>query len=277
MTGAHTFFLEEFGPQPGDLISYYAKARDAHKETTSDIYFIEVKPFEKEFRQSQQGGMEGQGGEQQEGLTKRQKEIIAATFRVNRDEATHSEKEKEDNYNTVSLAQEKLREDAIALVERIKRRMGDGLGQNQDFVKLVEHVTQASKEMEPAIKDLKSRKAKDALPPEQRALKELQRADAIFREIQVAFNQSGQGQNSQQAEELADLFELEMDKRKNQYETLNRERQQQSQQQDDEAKRKLEELARRMQREVEQQQQRMQQARNQGRRRRRAPATANDR
>ena len=264
MTGAHTFFLEEFGLQPGDLISYYAKARDAHKETTSDIYFIEVKPFEKEFRQSQQGGMEGQGDGQQEGLTKRQKEIIAATFRVNRDEATYSDKEKEDNYNTISLAQEKVREDAIGLAERIKRRMGDGLGQNQDFVKLVEHVTQASKEMEPAIKDLKSRKAKDAMAPEQRALKELQRADAIFREIQVAFNQSGQGQNSQQAEELADLFELEMDKRKNQYETLNRERQQQSQQQDDEAKRKLEELARRMQREVEQQQQRMQQARNQG-------------
>src|SRR6266542_971927 len=262
MTGAHTFFLEEFGLQPGDLISYYAKARDAHKETTSDIYFIEVKPFEKEFRQAQQQG-DGQGGEQQEGLTKRQKEIIAATFRVNRDEATYSEKEKEDNYNTIALAQEKLHEDAIALVERIKRRMGDGLGQNQDFVKLVEHVTQASKEMEPAIKELKSRKAKDAMPPEQRALKELQRADAIFREIQVSFNQSGQGQNSQQAEELADLFELEMDKRKNQYETLNREGQQQSQQQDDEAKRKLEELARRMQREIEQQQQRMQQARNQ--------------
>src|SRR5215468_1057611 len=262
MTGAHTFFLEEFGLEPGDLISYYAKARDAHKETTSDIYFIEVKPFEKEFRQAQQQG-DGQGGEQQEGLTKRQKEIIAATFRVNRDEATYPEKEKEDNYNTIALAQEKLHEDAIGLVERIKRRMGDGLGQNQDFAKLVEHVTQASKEMEPAIKELKSRKAKEAMPPEQRALKELQRADAIFREIQVSFNQSGQGQNSQQAEELADLFELEMDKRKNQYETLNRERQQQSQQQDDESKRKLEELAQRMQREIEQQQQRMQQPRNQ--------------
>src|SRR5262245_14535012 len=263
MTGAHTFFLEEFGLQPGDLISYYAKARDAHKESTSDIYFIEVKPFDKEFRQSQQGG--GQGGEQQEGLTKRQKEVIAATFRVNRDEATYSEKEKEDNYNTIALAQEKLHEDAVALVERIKRRMGDGLGQNQDFVKLVEHVTQASKEMEPAIKELKSRKAKDAMPPEQRALKELQRADAIFREIQVSFSQSSQGQGNQQAEELADLFELEMDKMKNQYETLNRERQQQSQQQDDETKRKLEELSRRMQREIEQQRQRMQQqARNQG-------------
>ena len=266
MMGAHTFFLEEFGLQPGDLISYYAKARDAHKETTSDIYFIEVKPFEKEFKQSQQnGGQAGGEGERQEGLTKRQKEIIAATFRVNRDEAIYSEKEKEDNYNTISLAQEKVREDAIGLVERIKRRMGEGLGQNQDFVKLVEHVTQASKEMEPAIKELKGRKGKDAMPPEQRALKELQRADAIFREIQVTMSQSSQGQSSQQAEELADLFELEMDKRKNQYETLNRERQQQSQQQDDEAKRKMEELARRMQREMEQQQQRMrQQARNQG-------------
>ncbi|MCI0392888.1 MAG: hypothetical protein MOB07_29505 [Acidobacteria bacterium] len=265
MMGAHTFFLEEFGLQPGDLISYYAKARDAHKETTSDIYFIEVKPFEKEFKQSQQGGQQGGEGERQEGLTKRQKEIIAATFRVNRDEAIYSEKEKEDNYNTISLAQEKVREDAIGLVERIKRRMGEGLGQNQDFVKLVEHVTQASKEMEPAIKELKARKGKDAMQPEQRALKELQRADTIFREIQVTMSQSSQGQSSQQAEELADLFELEMDKRKNQYETLNRERQQQSQQQDDEAKRKMEELARRMQREMEQQQQRMrQQARNQG-------------
>src|SRR5215470_7827103 len=261
MTGSHTFFLEEFGLQPGDLISYYAKARDAHKETTSDIYFIEVKPFEKEFRQAQQQG-DGQG-EQQEGLTKRQKEIIAATFRVNRDEATYSEKEKEDNYNTITLAQEKLHEDALALVERIKRRMGDGLGQNQDFVKLVEHITQASKEMEPAINELKGRKGKDAMPPEQRALKELQRADAIFRDIQITMSQS-QSQSNQQAEELADLFELEMDKKKNQYETLNRERQQQSNQQDDETKRKLEELARRMQREMEQQRQRMQQqARNQ--------------
>src|SRR5262245_47060022 len=263
MTGTHTFFLEEFGLQPGDLISYYAKARDAHKETTSDIYFIEVKPFEKEFKQSQQNG-QGEG-ERQEGLTKRQKDIIAATFRVNRDEATYSEKEKVENYNTISLSQEKVREDAIALVERIKRRMGEGLNQNQDFVKLVDHITQASKEMEPAIKELKERKGKDAMPPEQRALKELQRADAIFRDIQVTMSQSSQGQSSQQAEELADLFELEMDKKKNQYETLNRERQQQSNQQDDETKRKLEELARRMQREMEQQQQRMrEQVRNQG-------------
>ncbi len=50
LTGAYTFFLEEYKLIPGDFISYYAKARDANNETTSDIYFIEVKPFEMEYR-----------------------------------------------------------------------------------------------------------------------------------------------------------------------------------------------------------------------------------
>src|SRR5262249_48832008 len=83
---AHTFFLEEYGLQPGDFISYYAKARDnSANESTSDIYFMEVRPFDREFRQSAQQG--GQGGSDQESnaLTRRQREIIAATFRVQRE------------------------------------------------------------------------------------------------------------------------------------------------------------------------------------------------
>ena len=262
LSGAHTFFLEEYGLQPGDLVSYYAKARDAKNEATSDIYFIEIKPFEKEFKQSQQQGQPGQG-EQQEGLTKRQRDLIAATFRVNKEEPAYNEKEKADNYDTVALAQEKLREDALALVERIKRRLGAQLNQQPQFQKIIEHVTQASKEMEPAAKELRGRKGKDALPFEQKALQQLQRADAIFREVTVSMSQSQQGQGQQSAQELADLFELELDKMKNQYETVRREQQQQAQQQDDETKRKLEELSRRMQKEMEQQQQRQQQARNQ--------------
>ena len=41
LTGAYTFFLEEYNLKPGDFISYFAKARD-DGESTSDIYFIEV-------------------------------------------------------------------------------------------------------------------------------------------------------------------------------------------------------------------------------------------
>src|SRR6201982_3780237 len=42
LTGAYTFFLVEYKLKPGDFISYFAKARDASNESTSDIYFIEV-------------------------------------------------------------------------------------------------------------------------------------------------------------------------------------------------------------------------------------------
>ncbi|HEU4875874.1 MAG TPA: DUF4175 family protein, partial [Pyrinomonadaceae bacterium] len=66
LTGAYTFFLEEYNLKPGDFISYFAKARDASSEATSDIYFIEVKPFEMEYKQSQQQGGGEQGGGEQE-------------------------------------------------------------------------------------------------------------------------------------------------------------------------------------------------------------------
>jgi hypothetical protein len=63
LSGAHTFFLEEYSLKPGDFISYYAKARDngaeGGHESTSDIYFMEVRPFDRNFRQAQQQG----GGE----------------------------------------------------------------------------------------------------------------------------------------------------------------------------------------------------------------------
>ena len=97
LSGAHTFFLEEHGSQPGDFISYYAKARDndGRQEATSDIYFLEVRPFDVEFRQSQQQGGGGGGEQDSNALTRRQREIIAATFRVQREEAGYAPQEKE--------------------------------------------------------------------------------------------------------------------------------------------------------------------------------------
>src|SRR6266571_2581592 len=109
LSGAHTFFLEELGLQPGDFISYYAKARDNSakpQESTSDIYFMEVRPFDREFRQSQQQG-QGQGADQESNaLTRRQREIIAATFRVQRELSTYTPPEKDENFGAVTLSQE---------------------------------------------------------------------------------------------------------------------------------------------------------------------------
>src|ERR1041385_7875678 len=114
LTGAYTFFLEEYNLKPGDFISYFAKARDASNESTSDIYFIEVKPFEMEYKQAQQqgGGGGGQSNEEeQNALSRRQKDLIAATHRLIREGDKYTDQERKDGYEAVAQGQEKLRTD----------------------------------------------------------------------------------------------------------------------------------------------------------------------
>jgi Domain of unknown function (DUF4175) len=256
LSGAHTFFLEEYSLQPGDFISYYAKARDnsgasGGQESTSDIYFLEVRPFDRQFRQAQQQGG-GDGEDDSNALTRRQREIIAATFRVQREQQQYTPPEKDENFGAVSLSQEKLKTDTDALVERIKRRLGDQLGSQPDFAKLVEYLTQASTEMISATQELKARNTKGALPPEQRSLQQLLRAEAIFRDIQISRGNQGGGKSNQDEQELADLFELQLDKMKNQYETMQRDQKANRTQKEDDITRRLQELARRQQQQVEQ-------------------------
>src|SRR5215470_15676657 len=150
LTGAYTFFLEEYKLKPGDFISYYAKARDANSEATSDIYFIEVKPFEMEYKQSQQGGGggQGQGGDQdQNALSRRQKDLIAATHRLVREGDKYTEQERRDGYEAVASGQEKLRTDTIEFLDRMGRRLGGTDGQ-KEVAEMAEHLKQAAKEME---------------------------------------------------------------------------------------------------------------------------------
>ncbi|HSG63766.1 MAG TPA: hypothetical protein VLD39_02155, partial [Gammaproteobacteria bacterium] len=68
--------------QPGDVISYYVEARDRDASARTDLFFIEVQPFDRSFSQSMQGGGGGGGGgggEQNE-ISQRQKEILVATW-----------------------------------------------------------------------------------------------------------------------------------------------------------------------------------------------------
>jgi hypothetical protein len=207
----------------------------------------------------------GGSGQQEEPLSRRQKDIVAATFRISREESGYSQQQKQENYNTVALGQERLRDDTNALIERIKRRVGQSLEKQPEFAKLLDNLAQATKEMEGAITEIKKQNAAGALTSEQKALQQLLRAESIFREMggvwpeQPGMNPSASGRS------WLTFLELELDKMKNQHETLQREQRQEGQQQDDEAKRKLEELARRQQQQLEQQQRRMaQQPRNGG-------------
>jgi hypothetical protein len=255
--GSHTFFLEEFGLQPGDIISYYGKAWDRNDITgpgmsSSDIYFIQIRPFEQKYIQNQQSGMPGgMGDEGQEALSRQQKEIISATFRLIREKGRMDPKEYLDSLKALALVQSRLQAQTQGLVDRLRRR---GAEQTDDsFRKLSEYLKNAIGEMEKAAGDLGASKPDGALPQEQKSLQQLMRAESLFREIQVSFasQSGGRGGSETNAEDLADLFELELNKLKNQYETVQREEQQERDQKLDEALQKLKELAQRQQQLIE--------------------------
>jgi hypothetical protein len=254
ISAGHTFFLEEYDLQPGDVVTYYGKAVDSRTPSntvSTDIYFIEVRPFGRQYTQGQQGGGGGGGGggegESMEALLKRQKDIIAATHKLINNKEKFKDKEWIDNIHSIGANQTKAAEQTNTLVERMSRR---GLtNQDKMIQQMAENLKNAIQQMNPAAEQLKAEKAEAAEPFEQKALTYLMRADALFTEIQVTRGGGGGGGGggAQNAQDLADLFELELDQNKNQYETVQRGETQQNSQEVDDALRKLKELAERQQ------------------------------
>lgn len=268
MVAGHTFFLEDYELQPGDFISYYARAKDVGGPQTAatDIYFIEARPFDRRYSQAQ-GGMQGGGGGGggMEGtLSIRQREIVAATFKLIRDKDDYTQRDWEENLTTIALMQGRLREQVENLLRRMTNRGITGM--EGEFATISESLKKAIDEMGPAEEELTAKDPDAAMPYEQRALQHLQRADAVFREVQVSFQGGGGGGGGQaaSAEDLADLFELELDKLRNQYETVQRGQQQSLDNEVDEALQRLQELARRQQQENERMKRQANRLRSQG-------------
>jgi hypothetical protein len=139
-----------------------------------------------------------------------------------------------------------LRDQAVSLSGRLEaRELTDEVKAIGDFEK---DMLAASQAMEPAAQQLQQQRWKDAIPNEQKALQSLLRAEATFRRIQVAFGaQGGGGGGGGAARDLAQLFELELDTQKNQYETPQSAATsaEQKAREIDDALKKLDELARR--------------------------------
>jgi hypothetical protein len=260
--GTHTLFLEEYGLIPGDLVSYFARAADGAGQgrapTITDMYFLEVRPFDRNFRQAEQGGQPGQGGMSGAELSSQQRMIISATFKLVRDRDQYSGQAFEENLSTVALSQGRLREEVGLLAERMVNR---GVTTDSSLAAIAELLPLAAEQMALAEEALGELEPDSALAPEQKALQFLQRAEAVFRDVQVAQGQQGGGQggDGEINEELADLFELELDRLSNQYEQVQRGAQQEVDNRIDETLEKLRELARRQQQENERMRARAQQ------------------
>lgn len=245
--GAATLYLEEYKLVPGDVVSLYATARGARTASRSDMYFIEAQPFELEYSQSQQSG--GGGAGEQNNISQRQKEIIAATWNQIRD-GSRTDAAAAGKAKFLAGMQGKLRDQAQSLANRMRSR--ELSGQNRLMESFSGDMQKAAEAMGPAAEKLRVSQWQPALPSEQKALQYLLRAEATFRQIQVAFgNGSGQGMGG--GRDLQSLFDLELDTEKNQYESGQQPASGgQKQRQIDEALQKLEELARRQQELAEQ-------------------------
>ena len=255
VTAGHTLYLEELELEPGDLVSYYAQAKDNNRSSgvrtvTSDIYFVQIRPFRIDYRQGQQAGGGGGGQMEEQGLSDLQRQIVAATFNLVRDKEELPESEFKENLVSVRMAQARVREQVAGLQERLVAR---GMGADPQFRRIAELLPKAIEEMENAERILEDGEPREAISPEQKALLHLQKAEETYEAVVSQGGQGGGGGAGASAEDLADLFELELDKLKNQYETLARGERQQRTEQLDETLEKLKELARRQQQQAERQ------------------------
>jgi hypothetical protein len=247
--GGTQISLEDYQLVPGDIVALYATARDARSTSKTDIYFLEAQPWEREFTQSQTMGGGGQGGEgdQQGRISQRQKEIIAATWNQSR-EAGKNRAAAAENAKFLAGVQSKLRDQARTLARRMGSRELSGV--NQEFSSFSKDMNEAAADMDAAAGKLKAQNWREALPAEQRALQHLLRAEATFRQIQIAFGSRGGGSGGSggSGRDLENMFDLELDLEKNQYEAgQQRASADQRQREVDEAMQRLEQLARRQQ------------------------------
>ena len=240
--------LESLKVVPGDVVGFYAVAKDGRSESHTDIGFIQIEPFEREFSQSQQsGGGAGGGGmaDDQAQIAEREKEIIAATWKQAGLKDAPSQQAAE-QAKFLADVQGTLRAQASALAGRLQMR--DIQLANEQFGSFQQDMGAAAAAMQPAAQKLGEQKWGAAVFDEQKALQYLLRAEATFRQIEVAFGSRGGGSGgvNTAGRDLASLFDLELDTQKNQYESAQTPSAPgQHDRAVEEALRKLDELARR--------------------------------
>jgi hypothetical protein len=231
-----TYLLETEGlrVQPGDVITGYALARDVARgkrstETRSDIFFLEVKPFNEEFvsAQSQAMGGGGAAANQIESLIAAQKEIINATWNLERRSGAGRSAE---DLKAVGQAQAELKARAEQVM-RGGRPAYRGVFPQQ-HVNPWRPISQRSGGPDPiraavaamgrAVEQLQRERTADAIPHEMAALQGLLQAQAEVRRREVMQQASGPGQGgSNRADrDLSALFDRELQRQqRTNYET----------------------------------------------------------
>ncbi len=215
---AHLLKLEDLNAKPDELVSWYVWADDIGpdgklRRTNGDLYFAEVRPFDEIFRESQNmesGEQEGQqSGQRNQArkLTELQKQVINATWKLQREGA---KPKYADDAKVVLEAQEAALAQAGEAAEEARAPRQQALWKSvtQEMEKAIEKLKDASKNPGPLAQ---------ALPAEQAAYQALLKLQA--RETQVTRrNSKGGGGGGQQANQRQ-IDQLDLKQSENRYET----------------------------------------------------------
>ena len=249
ISGDYTIFAEDLSVLPGDFISYYARARDTNtsrqaSERRSDIFFLQVRPFDQEFEEAQSQSLEAMDAGQIGNLAEVQKEIIVATWKLDRQPVTDRSA---DDLASVADAQVELKRASERVAERVLARGREltpetrgGRGpENEAMARAVEAMTEAET-------TLRARDTSGAIPPEMEALNHLLKAQAEIRRKQVNVQRGNQGQAgaNRAQEDLSALFDRELRReQKTNYENRSSAENEELDPEESEALRRLRELA----------------------------------
>ncbi len=239
--GTYTFYLEEFDVEPGDIISYYAHATDNNTRTgpgeaSSDIYFIEIRPFNESFHEGQ--------GEQEQGepaepnplseVMSSQKQIIRETWKHINTKSSAGTAEYQSAVRGTGKKQTELKDKTQRVVDEFSAAMQ---GESAVTPEILMNLEDAIDKMGEASDSLNAVRPNEAIPPEQEALELLIKVSLELPKVLMQMRNT----NPQLAEDLELEMEELQSELENQQNELDMEMQEQTQEMLDQARQMLSE------------------------------------
>jgi len=224
--GKRVLYLEDLHVRPGDFVTYYARARDLAtrsraNEARSDLLFLQVTPFEQEFVPPQTSeasaqGAAAAGNQSLDDLIRAQKEIIVATWRLDR-RARKSGGGSESDVKAIARAQGDLKKraadsagPAVSRAAVADRAPGSGTPDSARRPPDADPMISAIDAMGNAEKSLNAIDTSGALPHETRALSELLRAKASNRRWQMMQAAGAGGGRDSGNADVTTMFEQQL-------------------------------------------------------------------
>ena len=212
ISSAYVFYLEELDVEPGEFISYYAQATDNNTRTgpgvsTSELYLIEVRPFNERYMQMDGEGQQAPEGQPFPNLIADQRTIIKNTWKHIHSRPSPMTEDYQSAVKQIGVEQDQLKDKTQRVADELSMSMRDANVDPEMLMNLEGAVTK----MGEASGELYAVKPKEALPHEQDALELLTKAmmelDKVLTQMRAGGNQAAADNMEMDMEDLQDAIE----------------------------------------------------------------------